>query len=130
MNAWCCPANGSSFYFHHPSTRPCTILVTSRSILPGARKTAANTRTPRCGLPGALVGLGRIEDGFELFQLLNPILHAEHTVREKAARYRVERYVVAANVPTPRPYTGLGGWTWYTGSSSWMYRLGLEDFWV
>ncbi len=48
------------------------------------------------------------------------------TTSEKAAHYRVEPYVVAADVYGAPPFTGQGGWTWYTGSSSWMYRLGLE----
>jgi cyclic beta-1,2-glucan synthetase len=42
------------------------------------------------------------------------------------ARYRVEPYVIAADVYSMPPHTGQGGWTWYTGSGSWMYRLGLE----
>ena len=74
----------------------------------------------------AYLGLGRIEEGFELFQLLNPILHAD--TYDKAVHYRVEPYVVAADVYGAPPLTGQGGWTWYTGSSSWMYRLGLEGF--
>ena len=41
-------------------------------------------------------------------------------------RYRVEPYVVAADVYSVTPYVGRGGWTWYTGSASWMYRLGTE----
>ncbi|OUC07323.1 hypothetical protein RY27_15565, partial [Litorilinea aerophila] len=45
---------------------------------------------------------------------------------EKAAHYRVEPYVVAADVYGEPPHTGRGGWTWYTGSGGWMYRLGLE----
>jgi cellobiose phosphorylase len=74
----------------------------------------------------AFLGLGRVEEGFELFQLLNPILHAD--TPEKTTRYRVEPYVVAADVYSAPPFTGQGGWTWYSGSSSWMYRLGLEGF--
>ena len=60
----------------------------------------------------------------ELFRLLNPIHHAD--TPEKAARYRVEPYVVAADVYSVAPHMGQGGWTWYTGSSAWMYRLGVE----
>jgi cyclic beta-1,2-glucan synthetase len=41
-------------------------------------------------------------------------------------RYRVEPYVIAADVYSVAPYVGRGGWTWYTGSASWMYRLGTE----
>ena len=74
----------------------------------------------------ALLELGQIEEGFEVFQLLNPILQADAS--DKAALYRVEPYVVAADVYSASPFTGQGGWTWYTGSSAWMYRLGLEGF--
>jgi cyclic beta-1,2-glucan synthetase len=60
----------------------------------------------------------------ELFQMLNPISHAD--TPEKAARYKVEPYIIAADIYSMPPLTGRGGWTWYTGSSGWMYRLGLE----
>jgi cellobiose phosphorylase len=74
----------------------------------------------------AFLELEHIEQGYECFQLLNPILHADAS--EKAAHYRVEPYVVAADIYGASPFTGQGGWTWYTGSSGWMYRLGLEGF--
>ena len=93
---------------------------------PGVRENGGQYTHASLWSAWALVGLGRIEDGFALFKLLNPILHADTS--EKAARYRVEPYVVAADIYSTAPYTGLGGWTWYTGSSSWMYRLGLEGF--
>jgi cellobiose phosphorylase len=60
----------------------------------------------------------------ELFGLLNPILHSDSP--EKVARYKVEPYVVAADVYGVPPHTGRGGWTWYTGSAGWLYRVGLE----
>jgi len=72
----------------------------------------------------ALTELGQAKRAVELFRLLNPIYHAD--TPGKAARYRVEPYVVAADVYGAAPHTGRGGWTWYTGSASWMYRLGLE----
>ena len=59
-----------------------------------------------------------------LFRLINPIYHAD--TPEKLEHYRVEPYVVAADVYSVAPYVGRGGWTWYTGSASWMYRLGTE----
>ncbi|MCD4748231.1 MAG: hypothetical protein K8R59_02555, partial [Thermoanaerobaculales bacterium] len=59
-----------------------------------------------------------------LFRLLNPIYHAD--CPDGVWRYRVEPYVVAADVYSEPPHTGRGGWTWYTGSASWMYRVGLE----
>jgi cyclic beta-1,2-glucan synthetase len=60
----------------------------------------------------------------ELFQMLNPVSHAN--TPEKAARYKVEPYVIAADIYSVPPHIGRGGWTWYTGSSGWMYRLGIE----
>jgi cyclic beta-1,2-glucan synthetase len=72
----------------------------------------------------AFAELGLAERAVELFQLINPILHADS--QEKIARYKVEPYVIAADVYSVAPHIGHGGWTWYTGSASWMYRLGLE----
>jgi cyclic beta-1,2-glucan synthetase len=60
----------------------------------------------------------------ELFALLNPINHA--STRAGMHKYKVEPYVAAADVYAVHPHTGRGGWTWYTGSASWMYRAGLE----
>jgi cellobiose phosphorylase len=59
-----------------------------------------------------------------LFRLLNPISHAD--TPEKASRYNVEPYVIAADISSLPPLTGRGGWTWYTGAAGWMYRLGIE----
>jgi cyclic beta-1,2-glucan synthetase len=60
----------------------------------------------------------------QLFQMLNPINHAD--TPEKAALYKVEPYVIAADIYSQKLHIGMGGWTWYTGSSGWMYRLGIE----
>jgi cellobiose phosphorylase len=73
-------------------------------------------------LATALKGEG--ERAFELFQMLNPLTHT-HTPAD-VATYKVEPYVVAADVYTAPGQLGRGGWTWYTGSASWMYRVGLE----
>jgi cyclic beta-1,2-glucan synthetase len=62
--------------------------------------------------------------GHALFALVNPIHHAR-TPRQ-AARYRVEPYVVAADVYSVPPHEGRGGWTWYTGAAGWMHRAGVE----
>jgi cyclic beta-1,2-glucan synthetase len=59
-----------------------------------------------------------------LFQMLNPITHAD--TAQAMDVYKVEPYVVAADVYTAKGHLGRGGWTWYTGSASWMYRTGLE----
>ncbi len=75
----------------------------------------------------AILALAEIGDGAkaaELFALLNPINHAR--TPEEVQRYKVEPYVVAADVYSVAPHAGRGGWTWYTGSAAWMYRAGLE----
>jgi cyclic beta-1,2-glucan synthetase len=59
-----------------------------------------------------------------LFRLLNPVLRAR--TDEAVTRYRVEPYVVAADIYGSPPHTGRGGWTWYTGSAAWLYRFGVE----
>jgi cyclic beta-1,2-glucan synthetase len=67
---------------------------------------------------------GRGSRAVELFDLLNPVHHA--TDPAAVARYKVEPYVVAADIYGQPPHTGRGGWTWYTGSAAWLYRVGLE----
>jgi cellobiose phosphorylase len=61
----------------------------------------------------------------ELLSMINPINHA--STRDLAAKYMVEPYVMAADIYGAEPHTGRGGWTWYTGSASWMYRCILES---
>ena len=73
-------------------------------------------------LATALRGDG--DRAFELFQMLNPLTHA--STPDGVAAYKVEPYVVAADVYTAAGHLGRGGWTWYTGSASWMYRVALE----
>ena len=68
--------------------------------------------------------LGDTERAWELFSLLNPVHHS--ATPEQIAVYKVEPYVVAADVYGVAPHTGRGGWTWYTGSAGWMYRLLVE----
>jgi cyclic beta-1,2-glucan synthetase len=72
----------------------------------------------------AFAMLGEGDRAAELFSLLNPIHHAG--TRTASHRYKVEPYVVAADVYSEPPHVGRGGWTWYTGSAGWMYRAGLE----
>ncbi|HET6681773.1 MAG TPA: glucoamylase family protein [Gemmatimonadaceae bacterium] len=62
---------------------------------------------------------------FELFQMINPLTHA--STADDVETWKVEPYVVPADVYTADGHVGRGGWTWYTGSASWMYRVGLES---
>jgi cyclic beta-1,2-glucan synthetase len=73
----------------------------------------------------AIAALGNGDEVVELFHLLNPINHARS--RRDVDRYKVEPYVVAADVYSNPRHAGRGGWTWYTGSAGWLYRLGLES---
>ncbi len=72
----------------------------------------------------AHAALGQGEQAAALFDLLNPIRHSESAAA--VARYQVEPYVTCADVYSVSPYSGRGGWTWYTGSAGWLYRAGLE----
>jgi cellobiose phosphorylase len=62
---------------------------------------------------------------WELFDIINPVNHGR--TREEIAVYKAEPYVMAADVYASRDHAGRGGWSWYTGSASWMYRLMLES---
>jgi cyclic beta-1,2-glucan synthetase len=69
--------------------------------------------------------LGQGDAATALFSLLNPI---NHTLSVKhVRRYKVEPYVVAADIYAIQPHVGRGGWTWYTGSAGWMQRAGVES---
>jgi cyclic beta-1,2-glucan synthetase len=75
----------------------------------------------------AMLAFAKLGDGkaaTDLFALLNPINHAR--TPDDAERYKVEPYVVAADVYSVAPHVGRGGWTWYTGAAGWMYRAGIE----
>jgi cyclic beta-1,2-glucan synthetase len=68
--------------------------------------------------------LGQAREAHQLFSLLNPVNHS--LTPADARRYKVEPYVIAADIYGVAPHTGHGGWTWYTGAAGWMYRAGLE----
>lgn len=70
----------------------------------------------------SMLGFG--DKAFEYFRMINPIEHAR--TKEAAKKYKVEPYVVAADVYGSQNLVGRGGWTWYTGSSSWLYKAGIE----
>ncbi|CAG4892407.1 GH36-type glycosyl hydrolase domain-containing protein [Paraburkholderia gardini] len=75
----------------------------------------------------AILAFAKLGDGNKaagLFSLLNPVNHARTPM--DVERYKVEPYVVAADVYSVTPHAGRGGWTWYTGSAGWMYRAGVE----
>ncbi|HEY73401.1 MAG TPA: hypothetical protein G4N99_09035 [Thermoflexia bacterium] len=91
---------------------------------PGIRENGGQYTHAALWAVWAFAELGQGDRAEALFRLLNPIYYAD--TPEKAWRYQVEPYVVAADVYSVEPYIGRGGWTWYTGSAGWMYRLGVE----
>ncbi len=73
----------------------------------------------------AFAALGEGDKAADLFAMLNPINHAR--TRADVHRYKVDPYVLAADVYASAPHIGRGGWTWYTGSAGWMQRAGIES---
>jgi cyclic beta-1,2-glucan synthetase len=95
-----------------------------RGYLPGIRENGGQYTHAALWLILAHVLQGDGDRAARLFELINPIYHTRNP--DEVARYKVEPYVIAADVYSHPMHTGRGGWTWYTGSSSWMYRVGLE----
>ncbi len=95
-----------------------------KGYLPGVRENGGQYTHAAIWSAWAFAKLGQGERAMELFKMLNPVNHAD--TPEKAARYKVEPYVIAADIYSQSSHIGMGGWTWYTGSSGWMYRLGIE----
>lgn len=95
-----------------------------RSYPPGLRENGGQYSHAAMWTILATAKLGDGGGAVDLFGLLNPINHA--LTAEDAAHYRVEPYVVAADIYSVPPHDGRGGWTWYTGAAGWMYRAGIE----
>jgi cyclic beta-1,2-glucan synthetase len=95
-----------------------------KGYLPGVRENGAQYTHAALWTVLATARLGDGDRAFHLLDLLNPLTHAR--TAEEANRYKVEPYVVAADVYTAPGHVGRGGWTWYTGSASWSYRAALE----
>ncbi|MBI5422569.1 MAG: hypothetical protein HZA32_00685 [Opitutae bacterium] len=91
---------------------------------PGVRENGGQYTHAAVWTAMAFALAGETERAWEVFHLLNPVRHGDSAAR--IATYRVEPYVVAADVYGAAPHVGRGGWTWYTGSAGWMYRLLLE----
>jgi cyclic beta-1,2-glucan synthetase len=95
-----------------------------RGYPPGVRENGGQYTHGAIWVLWALAELGEVENAVRLFQRLLPIRHT--LTAEAVTRYRTEPYVMAADVYSATPWSGRGGWTWYTGSAAWAYRLGLE----
>ncbi|MDQ6886648.1 MAG: carbohydrate-binding protein [Gemmatimonadota bacterium] len=95
-----------------------------KGYVPGVRENGAQYTHAALWTALATARMGDGDRAFHLLQMLNPLTHA--ATPEGAARYKVEPYAVCADVYTADGHVGRGGWTWYTGSASWSYRVALE----
>ncbi|SDB59355.1 Cellobiose phosphorylase [Desulfonatronum thiosulfatophilum] len=96
-----------------------------KGYVPGVRENGGQYTHAAIWTTMAFAELGDKRRAWELFAMINPVNHGNTTQQMK--KYKVEPYVVAADVYGVEPHTGRGGWTWYTGSASWMYRLIMES---
>ena len=96
-----------------------------KGYVPGVRENGGQYTHAAIWAAMAFATLGDGRRAWELLSMINPINHARSP--EETAIYKVEPYVVAADVYAVLPHTGRGGWTWYTGSAGWMYRLIVES---
>jgi len=96
-----------------------------KGYLPGVRENGGQYTHAAVWAVMAFAQMGDCRRAWELFRLINPVNHALTPAQVDV--YKVEPYVVAADVYAVAPHTGRGGWTWYTGSSGWMYRLIIES---
>ena len=91
---------------------------------PGVRENGGQYTHAAIWTVWAYTLMGQGDRAGMLFRMLNPVYHSDS--EQKALTYKVEPYVIAADIYGAPPHTGRGGWTWYTGSSGWYYRLGIE----
>ena len=96
-----------------------------KGYVPGVRENGGQYTHAAIWAAMAFAALGDSRRAWELLPMINPINHAMSS--EAIAAYKVEPYAVAADIYALSPHTGRGGWTWYTGSAGWMYRLIVES---
>jgi cellobiose phosphorylase len=96
-----------------------------KGYVPGVRENGGQYTQGAIWAAMAFAALGDSRRAWELLAMINPLNHARSP--EGIATYKVEPYVVAADVYALPPHTGRGGWTWYTASAGWMYRLIVES---
>jgi cellobiose phosphorylase len=95
-----------------------------KGYIPGGRENGGQYTHAAIWAIMAFAEMGETDRAWDLFSLLNPVHHSSSP--SQVTTYKVEPYVITADVYALAPHTGRGGWTWYTGSAGWMYRLLLE----
>ncbi len=96
-----------------------------RGYVPGVRENGGQYTHGAIWAAMACAALGQAERAWGLTAMINPVNHSRSP--EGAQAYKVEPFVMAADVYAREPHAGRGGWTWYTGSAGWMYRLVIES---
>jgi cyclic beta-1,2-glucan synthetase len=96
-----------------------------KGYVPGVRENGGQYTHAAIWVAMAFSKLGDNKKAWEILTMINPINHTR--TPEEVARYKVEPYVISADVYALSPHNGRGGWTWYTGSAGWMYRLIVES---
>lgn len=96
-----------------------------KGYVPGVRENGGQYTHAAVWVAMAFAALGQGDVAWDLFQYLNPIRHGD--TPEHVETYKLEPYVLAADLYTAPGHEGAGGWSWYTGSASWLYRLLVED---
>ncbi|TCO73125.1 GH36-type glycosyl hydrolase domain-containing protein [Marinisporobacter balticus] len=95
-----------------------------KGYVPGVRENGGQYTHAATWVINAFAMMGEGDRAWELYNMINPINHTRTSI--ECATYKVEPYVMAADVYAVNPHTGRGGWTWYTGAAGWMYKVGLE----
>src|SRR4029077_7987189 len=106
--------------FDHMSHDPGYI----KGYLPGIRENGGQYTHSAVWTLMAFAALSDGDRAVELFRMINPINRSDSLANVQ--RYKVEPYVLAGDIYAESPHEGRGGWTWYTGSSGWLYRAGME----
>ncbi len=119
------PHDGLALLFTPPFDRTALDPGYIKGYPPGVRENGGQYTHAALWSVMALAALGEGDKTAALFSLLNPVNHAR--TRADMHRYKVEPYVVAADVYAAPGHVGRGGWTWYTGSAGWMQRAGIES---
>lgn len=96
-----------------------------KGYVPGVRENGGQYTHAAIWTVMAFAALGESQRAWELLTMINPVNHGKSAAG--VATYKVEPYVVAADVYAVSPHAGRGGWSWYTGSAGWMYRLIVES---
>jgi cyclic beta-1,2-glucan synthetase len=116
--------DGLALLFAPPFDKTATDPGYIKGYPPGVRENGGQYTHAATWSVMAFAALGDGDKAAELFAMLNPINHSR--TRADAYRYKVEPYVVCADIYSTKPHVGRGGWTWYTGSAGWLQRAGVE----